>query len=224
MKDEVVEQHESYGMIGVHRLHGGSTQLFGTSVRHDTRIAITIKRGEKRRDLSNNWYYGREELIEVELSPTQFAEMITSMNFGDGVPCTIKRIGRERMPDCPEIQQRALFEEEFKSTMRGVGQDARDLIQEAREILGKKSVNKGDREKLLAGLNHLLQMLESNMPFIQGRFNEAMDKTVLEAKTEVEAFVAAKIQSLGIESLQQLNSSRPSVKMIEQVSQDTEGG
>ena len=40
------------------------------------------------------------------------------------------------------------------------------------------------------------------MPFVQKSFNKAMDKTVHEAKGEVEAFVMNKVTSLGIEGLE----------------------
>jgi len=44
----------------------------------------------------------------------------------------------------------------------------------------------------------------ANMPFVQTQFNEAMDKTVTEAKAEVEAFVSHKVTSLGLASLKEL--------------------
>ena len=34
------------------------------------------------------------EIIEIEMSPAQFAEAITSLNIGCGVPCTIKNFNR----------------------------------------------------------------------------------------------------------------------------------
>jgi hypothetical protein len=41
-----------------------------------------------------------------------------------------------------------------------------------------------------------------SIPFVQSQFNEAMDKTVTEARAEVEAFVDNKIRSLGIQALE----------------------
>ena len=48
----------------------------------------------------------------------------------------------------------------------------------------------------------LRQEVESHVPFIQNSFNEQMDKTVLEAKGEVEGFVMHKVISAGLEGLQ----------------------
>jgi len=43
--------------------------------------------------------------------------------------------------------------------------------------------------------------VDDSIPFLQKSFNEAMDKTVNEAKGEVEAFVMNKVTSLGIEKM-----------------------
>ena len=40
-------------------------------------------------------------IVEVDMSYTQFAEAITSLNMGDGVPVTITNIGGQPVPGCP---------------------------------------------------------------------------------------------------------------------------
>ena len=41
----------------------------------------------------------------------------------------------------------------------------------------------------------------SKIPFVSDQFREQMEKTVLEAKSEVEAFIEHKIRSTGMEAL-----------------------
>jgi len=77
------ESHPSYGMVSFNRQQQTPpANLFGSSIKHQTLISLTIRRGTKERDLSRDWYFGGEELIEVLLSPNQFAEAITHMNMG----------------------------------------------------------------------------------------------------------------------------------------------
>jgi len=203
--DKTTETHESYGLVGIGRRTGDPGPLFGSSIRHHSYIAITIRRAEKNRDLHRNWYYGREKLIEIEMSNTQFAEMITSMNIGDGVPCTLNYVADgplKKMKRPPGSEQRQIFEDEFKADMQKVGNKISSAIEKATAILDVKgNIKKPDRSAIVSLLKSIAQDINSNMPFVQTQFNKAMDKTVMEAKGEIEAFVTNKITSLGIEAM-----------------------
>jgi hypothetical protein len=196
------QTHESYGMAGFFRTTGGNTNLFGSSIKHNHTIRFRIKTASKERGLNMDWYYGDKELIEIEMSQNQFAELITSMNMGDGVPVTIRRLNGKGVEDCPEENKRQLFEKEFDQKMRGLKNRLSKLTTDAKQILNeKKSLTKADRETILNQIAMLEQEIGSNTPFVLSMFNEQMDKTVTEAKGEVEAFVQNKITSLGIEGL-----------------------
>lgn len=200
--DGTKETHESYGLIGISRRTGDPGSLFGSSIKHGNYVALTIKRAELNRDLHRNWYYGHEPLIEIEMSNTQFSEMITSLNMGDGVPCTIRHIGYKTLEDPPGVQQRQIFEDEFKADMKKVGNKISSAIDKAGVLLSNKgNVKMSDRKEILGLLASIAQDINSNMPFVQSQFNEAMDKTILSAKGEIEGFIQNKITSLGIEAL-----------------------
>lgn len=200
---EQVEAHESYGLVGFSRVTSNPpANFFGSSVRSGHYLVLSIKRAVRRRSLHQYWYGGREELIRLRLSPNQFAELLTTLNVGDGVPCTLERIGGKGMDESPSVDQRQQYEQEFKGDVQKVMADARTLTAEVREIFdAKPTINKTDRAAIVEKLRMLMQHIESNMPFVQTQFNEAMDKTVAEAKGEVEAFVNHKIHSLGIQAL-----------------------
>jgi hypothetical protein len=196
------QTHESYGMAGFFRSSGGHTNLFGSSISHNHTIRFRIKTASKERGLNTDWYYGDKELIEIEMSQNQFAELITSMNMGDGVPVTIRRVNGKSMENCPEENKRQLFEKEFDQKMKELRNKLSKLTSDAKQILNeKKSLTKADRETILNQISMLEQEIGSNTPFVLSMFNEQMDKTVTEAKGEVEAFVQNKITSLGIEGL-----------------------
>jgi len=199
------ESHESYGMIGCSRATSGKGHpLFGSSVLHSNSIILRIKRAVVERHLNRDWYYGKEPLIEVELSPTQFAEMITSLNVGDGIPCTIRYTeNKVRMEDPPEVKQRLVFENEFKEDINHLKELYEDKLHDVRKLLRKKgNLLKPEKAEIDNFLFELTRIIEDYMPFLQKSFNEAMDKTVMEAKGEVEAFVMSKVTSLGIEGLE----------------------
>ena len=196
--------HESYGLIGCSRVSSTKGRpLFGSSIKHSNTITLRIRAAVEERHLNKNWYYGRDRLIEVEMSPTQFAEMITSLNMGEGVPCTLRYVDGERREDPPSTSQREVFEEEFKNDVNKVKSLYNKNYKEVQELLTKKGQLKAiEKKKVSTFLFELTRTIDDNLPFLQKSFNEAMDKTVHEAKGEVEAFVMNKVTSLGIEGLE----------------------
>ena len=101
------KQHPSYGMIQLSRssIGGTGTALFGSSIMHNDVIRLTISNGFMEREDSQDRYYVKTSrkncIVEVDMSYTQFAEAITSLNMGDGVPVTITNIGGQPVPRCP---------------------------------------------------------------------------------------------------------------------------
>jgi hypothetical protein len=140
-------------------------------------------------------------LIEVDLSPTQFADLLTSMNVGDGVPCTIRHVACQRMAECPAVDQREVIEQEFKATTRRASDKASKLVGEVEDLMARSKMTKAEKERMRELLGFVHREVRDCLPFIQSQFNEAMEKTVTEAKGEVEAFISHKVASLGIEAL-----------------------
>jgi predicted transcriptional regulator len=202
MEDRKYEKHESYGMIQISRLSGGLSNLFGSSIQHGHTIAVRIKTAKLCRYLNTDWYHDQDEVVEIELSPTQFTEAITNMNT-NGVPCTIRRVQGKRMENPPSKNKKQEFEDEFSDRMKEVAKKLSKLTEQTEKILSsKKAPTKAEKETILHEIGMLNQEVRSNMPFAYRCFNEQMDKTVTEAKGEVEAFVTNKITSLGIKALQ----------------------
>ena len=202
------ETHESYGLIGCSRISGGTRNLFGSSINHSNTISLRIKTATKQRHNDRDWYFGRKQLIEVEMSQTQFAEMITSIGVGDGVPCTLRYVNNwDRIPDPPDVNQRLVFEKEFKNHIKKIEESCLNEIKSSKDMLLRKgSITKKEREYISNNIDRLLNIIGDHIPFIQKSFNEAMDKTVSEAKGEVEAFVMNKVTSLGLEKINELNN------------------
>lgn len=195
--------HNSYGLIGFHRQTSTKAEnLFGSSLKHRDTINMTVYRAGVRRDGNMDWYSTEEQLISVDLSPNQFADLITSMNVGFGVPCTITRYNNEAMEECPFISQQEQFIDEFKETCDKIGNDSAGAkLNQLQEILAKKTIGTNDRTKIFEIFNNLINDIKSNIPWIHKEFSDAMDKTVTEAKASVEAFVQNKIISLGSQAL-----------------------
>ena len=199
------KKHPSYGMLSFSRCHcGGEKALFGSSILHNNTITLTLREGEVDRHLNSDWYHGKKRLFEVEMSYSQFAELISSMNQGDGIPVTIREVMGERKEDCPFENKRMEFVNEFSQKVKDVQKICNDLINNTKKLFDtKKPLNKSEKENILAQLETIKREVDSNIPFIADSFNEQMDKTVLEAKGEVESFVQNKITNIANQAIAQ---------------------
>jgi len=201
------ETHESYGMVGFSRVSTHPpTNLFGSSIKHGNLIALRISTARKYREYQKDRYMADERVIEVELSATQFAEAITSFNVGQGVPCTLRYVRgdeynkekREFRERCPEINFKQQATNELKKEMSDLGAKLDLLKKDSEEILTRKEpIKVADKKKLLEDLRQIDMELRSNIPFIHECFNESVDKTVTEAKGEIEATFQTVRERLG---------------------------
>lgn len=192
------EKHPSFGMLQFSRTSGGATNLFGSSIKHKDTIRMYLRRAKVGRDLNHDWYFGDEELAIAEMSYSQFAEAITSMNQGTGVPVTLKYLtGEGRIDDCPFVNKKEQFENEFSERLDKANEKMNALVAEVTALMSdKKNLGKGDMSELLQKLQKVQAEVSSNSKFTYQMFNEQMDKTTSEAKGEIEAFMQNKIHSI----------------------------
>lgn len=202
------ETHESYGLLQFSRTtRSQETTLFGSSIPHKETIRLRISPANIERSLSHEYINTGEEgaIIEAELSLTQFAEAISSLNLGSGIPITIRRLNGKGIEEPEFISKRRLYEQEFDEKMKSLADKLSDLTKQSNDILtNKKSINKADREVIQKGIESLVTEIKSNITYMASAYNEQLDKTTLEAKGEIEASISNRINQLGLQSLQQL--------------------
>lgn len=200
--DDQRTRHPSFGQLEISRVtcsHGQS--LYGSALRHSTTIQLALHESEHVRSLNNNSYFPTKTIIEVEMSAMQFAEAISSLNMGSGVPVTIMRRDGKRVEDCPEYQEREQYTKEFAGDIKKSLDNAQTLVVKAKELCGQKSVTKGQVNELRQVLEALERDLFSNLQFVNRQFQESVDKAVSSAKHDIEAHLQMRIRDAGLESL-----------------------
>lgn len=197
-----VEEHPSYGLISVTRQQSTGTKLFGSAIEHNNLISISINQAEHKRSLSNDWYHSRSHLINILMSPVQFAEMLTNSNT-QGTPCTINyTIAEGYIGEPPIINTGEMFREEFHRKMHNFAIKLEQSLEHAEELLGDKNtkpLKKSEKKEILDSISNLVMQIKSNLPFTATQFKEQMDKVVVEAKADFEATIESKIRALGVE-------------------------
>lgn len=185
------ETHPSYALIGAARVSStpGHT-LFGSDFRHQNFILISVKKAVLNRGLASDYHFGREEYIEVALSEAQWATFVSTLNVGEGVPCTLERLAGQRIPAIEPIDdRRTQFNEE-------IAQDLNESIALMEEALAQAKT-KAQREPI----ERAISRLRSGLPFVAGQFDEHAEKTLEKVKIEAEAYLTRAIMRAGLDAL-----------------------
>jgi len=211
--------HPAYGVVGLSRITScPSVQLFGSNVNHSSLIKLEIKTAERSSEGNYEFIFGKKTLTEVWISGTQLGDLLSSMNCGDGVPCTIRK--RETNWDIPLIKNDETPVTESRKAMQDrintVTAAARDMVIKSQELLKQKTINKTDIKELDGYLFRIKQELDSNLGFVAKCFDEKIEKTISHAKGEVDAFVNTVIASAGLEAIAEgrFNSELPFIEKV----------
>ena len=210
--NETPETHESFGLLSIARVTGTPRPLFGSTIEHGDTIRLTISEGKVHRDYQKNRYIDGKQFIEVEMSQSQFAEAITTLNVGCGVPVTLKDVMGVRKANPPSVDFKERAKNELKSEMGELNERIEELSKDAKEILNSKgNIKADDKKKLLQDLMFLAQEVRSNIPFAHECFQNAVEETVTHAKSEVDACLTSMREKLG----QQVLDGKIQVPMLE---------
>lgn len=210
MKDTTkTYKHDAFGIIGISRVtSGGKGQvLFGSKIRHSLHFELKIYPGSVDRNLSRHWFHADHgPIITVKLTPIQLIELIATMNVGDGIPCTIKQVLGETLPELTLDDvgsERDNVQDELKETIAAALQCAKDIQRDLAALKTKSSVSKKDIASLSGKADAIVREMEANIPFIRNQFEESMEQTIGEMAATVDAMFTDVVTKLGLDALQE---------------------
>jgi hypothetical protein len=200
VEDKVIggtrHEHPSYGVIEISRWQGSETALFGSSILHRNGINIRILTAGLHRTLGRDWIHGGKVIVDFNMSPTQFADAITSLNAGEANPITLEYVTGDkdnRRPQAPYKSKTKQFNDEFTMDCKELAKRFDSTIQLAKDTHAQK--------RLISEIEMLRQEVASNLPFVNESFTEQMEHTIKEAKGEVEAFITGMVHNYGLEAI-----------------------
>lgn len=202
-KNTEFESANYMGKISWSRISCGTPRnFFGSEIKSDHPICLRICDAEVQRDLSVNHYHSKvHPIVEIEMTPIQWAEFLTGGNT-DGVPCTVISRSGERMDEVPQSKIIDHFENETQETFEEFQKGADNIIAQVKAALDSgKPMGKKQMEELLSSLNTYKHNTVSNLNYVKDTFKETMSEVVVKAKAEVNAFVETKALQLGMEDL-----------------------
>lgn len=202
MDDFEKKEHPAYAVIRFNRCHVHPRALFGSSIKHSDLISLEIDHAEIDRGLHRDWVHPTSQILRAVMSYSQFAEAITSFGCGEGIPITLERLFPGGGIEQPEFEGKVeQFEQEFSDQLKKNAETAKNAKSQISDILDKKSIGKGDRETIMKLMDQVIAQFTSNTSFVYDQFNKQMDKTIAEAKGEIEAYIQNKMDNLAAKAI-----------------------
>lgn len=206
MENKKYETHRSWGMIGVARCSGGGNGFFQSDIHCGEYIQLTIKTAQKQRSLNKDWVMGDEILCQVKLTPMQWAEMLTLMNYGDGVPCTIQYTEKDGYVKFQQEEDKLelLLKETDEKVDKGK-EYIKSVETKIINLANEKKISKKVAEELLYELGNANSCLGGHsIDFIKKQAREQIENMTVQAKANITAYVDNKIYSTGLKELERL--------------------
>jgi hypothetical protein len=201
------ETHPAYGMavFGRASVGGvrGKNRLFGSSIDSMNIITLTICQAEVYHSLGSDHFMGNKEIISVDMTEHQFAQLLTTMNQGDGVPVTIRHVNMKRTPPLPDTKvEAAKIVDKFRDDVDKWKKELSTTMAEIEGILAKKgALNQEEKKKITELTSGLVERIKGHTTFLLDQFDESIVGVVSQAKAEVDGFINSAVARTGLTAL-----------------------
>lgn len=191
-KDDERFSHPAAVKVQLCRLNGTVGGLFGSPLReHHGGIALRIRRAEWTYSHGEQRTYAKETpLIDVWLSPLQFAELLTTMNQEAGVPATMQVFDGEEVETFvtnPGEAEVAKVHEEFVQGSAEFVERVKRRSAEIHTLLKDKRVPTKVASAIASLLDGISVEIEADRPYAIRMFEQALQKLVVQVKANLAA-------------------------------------
>lgn len=195
---EEIPVPEAAALIAFRRTQCTRDNLYDVPYPVQGYITMSVSRVRQHRSSGDTYHMNSNELIEVKMSYSQFAEAITTMNYGCGIPCTLNYFNGEKIPP-------------IENQIHEVDLSTNDVIDEVNEIMTRvknlydevaaAKISKGLQTRLLSQISSLSGVFKDRLPFIEKVYIEKLDKLKAKVKTDIAAWMDHIAITKGIESI-----------------------
>lgn len=192
--DEQVTTHPAFGQVRLVR-HSGQARLYGSDFEHQHWMSLQIAPSARiRRYHEDSYQREAQSLVEIDLTESQWASLLSSVGLGEGVPCTLTRLNGKAVPG---IEDEARRTEQFSAEVKESFEKAFTQLSElGADIESQKGLSGKAKAALQAKIQAARRELEANVPFAASQFAEYMEDTVSAAFTEINAHAQRQMQAL----------------------------
>jgi hypothetical protein len=197
---------ESAALIAFRKTQCTEANLFDVPYPVRGYITLQISKARINRSTYDVYHMNEEELIEVKMSYSQFAEAITNMNIGCGIPCTLNYLNGKKIPDIEsQIHEIDLFEDDIVDNLESIYQKLHDI----KQTISSSKMAKGTQSNLMIQCNQLGNILKDRLPFIEKVYLEKLSKLKSKLKTDIASWVEHLSILKGIDAIKNLKVLEP---------------
>lgn len=192
------ESHPAFAVASVHTSSGTPRALFQSDLMHNNTVVVSIQTATRRRDLQRDWVHPRRELIEIEMSESQWGALVSSMGKGGGVPVTLRRSENEdTVPALPYQPRTAENRREVRETVERLLADA-TVAMAALDAAEDNKAGVKERRELRNRLRSTLGNAGGNARFAIDSLAEAADSLVNQARADIETHIMRAAAAHGV--------------------------
>jgi hypothetical protein len=194
------QTHPAFAVATVHTRSGTPRALFQSDLMHSNTVVLSVQTATRKRDLKRDWIHPRRELIEIEMSETQWGGLVSSMGKGGGVPVTLRRSENETfVAELPYQPRTAENRREVLETVEQLLADAKAAMAalDAAED-GKAGVK--ERRELRNRLRSTLDNAGGNAKFAIDSLAEATESLVNQARADIETHIMRASAAHGVQA------------------------
>lgn len=205
--------HEAYGLITMTTPTGGNDTLFGSDIKHNQRISISISRAKLDRRNSRDWIHqdGGLPMVEFEMSHAQFAQFITSNGNGNGTPITLRYApapgtASACMAGIANIETKAeTLRREIRDSAKSQIENIAEMVNSFGALLEAGKIGIKEARAIHRNMSIALENLPRNLEFTVEQGERAIANAQSAALIEVEAFTSMKLNQLGLKSIEEFS-------------------
>lgn len=205
--DERQFDHPAFGAISVSRWTSNHpVRLCGSDLGHRSGLTVRLSQASIKRHLSRDWHHNTDPVVEFTLSMSQWARLVSSIGIGEGVPVTLTayREGAFRgVPPiaAPELSKKEVHGAEAEQMVAQAVQKLSDEIASLGSMIDSGKLGKQALREVHRSLSIAVGNLPGNLKYVTDRFASSAEAVIADAKTEIEAHVAAVVMQTGLQSL-----------------------
>lgn len=122
--------------------------------------------------------------------------MVSSLNMGEGVPCTIESLHGKLLPAITPRDET----DEFKHDMRARVQKPIRALNRLKAEIEENAIGLSQKKvgRLVSAVDQAMTELSSNLPFVADSFDEHVEEKIEKAKQEVHGYMNGVLTRAGI--------------------------